>query len=233
MKTNFHIHPIQAKALKVLLFIPTARFSQLNPDRVSTDQFNFHLKSLVDADLIRKQDQKYLLTNKGKELAGRLDTEKEVIERQAKISLAVVPIKSVKGIRYYLVHQRLKQPYFGYFGAINGKIRWGEKVVDAAKRELFEETGLVAEKLTVLGVFHKSDYSADGGLVEDKFFFRVRIDKFSGKLKEVVPEGKNYWLTKEQVEKLDKTYKHFPKFLSEYDKERIDFSEMDFLAEGY
>ena len=233
MKTNFEIHPIQAKALKVLLFNPSARFSQLNKDKVPTDQFNFHLKALICANIIEKQNQKYCLTYKGKELAGRMDTEAEVIERQAKISLAIVPVKKVGKTRLYLVHQRLKQPYYGYYGAINGKIHWGEKVMDAAKRELFEETGLVAEEMTMLGVFHKSDYAQDGKLLEDKFFFRVRVDKFSGELKEVVAEGKNYWLTQEQVAKLDKTYKHFPKFLAEYDKDRIEFAEMDFLAEGY
>ncbi|MCL2772459.1 MAG: NUDIX hydrolase [Oscillospiraceae bacterium] len=34
-----------------------------------------------------------------------------------------------------------------------GSVEIGEKVEDAAKRELFEETGLTAEKLELLGVF--------------------------------------------------------------------------------
>jgi ADP-ribose pyrophosphatase YjhB (NUDIX family) len=233
MKADFQIHPIQAKALRVLLFQTEAKFCELNVEKVSTDQFNFHLKSLVEVGLLEKKSNKYLLTNKGKEFANRFDTEKVEIERQAKITLAVVPVKTVGKTRYYLVHQRLKQPYYGYHGTINGKIRWGEKVFEAAKRELFEETGLVAEKMTMLGVFHKSDYSTDKLLLEDKYFFRVRVDKFSGKLKETVPEGKNSWMTKAEIGKLKYTYKNFAESLDAYDQEEIRFVEKDFLAEGY
>lgn len=50
-----------------------------------------------------------------------------------------------KGKKQYLVQTRLKDPFFGYHGYVTGKIRWGEKILEAAKRELLEETGMTAE----------------------------------------------------------------------------------------
>jgi ADP-ribose pyrophosphatase YjhB (NUDIX family) len=38
-----------------------------------------------------------------------------------------------------------------------GGVEIGERVEDAAKRELFEETGLIAKKLELLGVFSGHD----------------------------------------------------------------------------
>jgi 8-oxo-dGTP pyrophosphatase MutT (NUDIX family) len=46
----------------------------------------------------------------------------------------------------YLFQERLKQPYFGYWGLPSGKIRWGETILETALRELKEETGLEADR---------------------------------------------------------------------------------------
>src|SRR5574340_445396 len=234
MKPVLEVHPVQGKILRVLLFQPEARFSHLNPDKVRTDHFNFHLQPLLGAKILEKgTDDLYRLTAKGKEFANRFDTEKIVIERQAKLSLAVVAIKVKNGKKYYLIQQRLKQPYFGYFGVVNGKIRWGEKIFTAAARELFEETGLVAKKMSLVGLHHKSDYTANDQLLEDKFFFRVRVDKFSGKFKESVPEGKNFWLTKEEIFKKENLFPDMKDGLAKYDQDEILFTEKSYIAQGY
>lgn len=233
MKPVFEIHPVQAKILRVLLFQTEAKFAQLNPDKMGSDHFNFHLKALLGAGLLEKKANSYFLTARGKEFANRFDTEKIIIERQAKLTLGVLPIKIVNGKRYYLVHQRLKQPYYGYYGSVNGKIRWGEKVFDAAKRELIEETGLTALKMRFIGIYHKSDYSSDGELLEDKYFFRIRVDKFSGRLKKSLPEGKNFWATKDEIRKLDHLFADFSEAIAFYNEEKSGFVEKDFIAEGY
>ncbi len=53
-----------------------------------------------------------------------------------------------------LLQQRADNKCWGYHG---GSVEMGEKVEDAAKRELMEETRLVANDLTLYGVFSGPD----------------------------------------------------------------------------
>ena len=95
----------------------------------------------------------YELTRRGKEYANRMDTEELVIEKQPKL---VVDIGIEDGKGKWLFQERRKQPYSGYWGFPTGKIRWGEAMLEAAVRELMEETGLTAT-LRAVGVHHKLD----------------------------------------------------------------------------
>ena len=53
-----------------------------------------------------------------------------------------------------LLQLRSDNNTWGYAG---GSVEIDEKVEDAAKRELYEETGLIAKELTLLGVFSGKD----------------------------------------------------------------------------
>src|SRR4030042_5914975 len=109
MAIENEIHPIQVNILFVLLFRTRARFTELNNLKVPSDQFNFHIKKLIEATLIEKTDQFYNLTPKGKEFANRFDTENLVPERQAKVSALICCIRIVGGKTYYLMQKRLKE----------------------------------------------------------------------------------------------------------------------------
>jgi ADP-ribose pyrophosphatase YjhB (NUDIX family) len=105
-----------------------------------------------------------------------------------------------------LVQQRLKQPYYGYWGRPTGKIRWGETILEAAARELMEETGLTAE-LQYESIFHKMDFNKQTGeLLEDKIFFVVGGVNPRGELIEQFEGGRNAWMTQEEYGSQDKTF---------------------------
>lgn len=231
---QYELHEIQSKVLVQLLFTPKAKFSELNRKReVSSDHFNFHIKRLVELDLIEKLlDGQYALTIKGKEFANKYDTENKVIERQAKVAVLIVAQKG-KEEKVYLIQQRLKQPYYGFWGFVSGKIKWGEEVLEAARRELKEETGLEG-KLSFAGVYHKIDHNSDGSnLLEDKFFFRVKATNLKGKLIETFEGGKNVWLTKKGIKKLPDLFPDVLTTIELTESPEINFYEKKFKVDKY
>lgn len=228
------IHLIQANILKILLFEPKARFSKLNVLNLPTDHFNFHIKRLVELKLIEKTDKNsYSLTIEGKEFANRFDTEKRVIEKQAKLSVVIVGAKKEKGSVKYLVQQRLKQPYFGFVGFVSGKIKWGETFLEAGTREFKEETGLEA-KLLLHGIEHKMDYSKkENNLLEDKCFFIFLASSAKGDFIERFEGGKNLWLTKKEILRLPNLFGDVAKILKIIGKNKFAFFEKKYAVEVY
>ena len=89
------LHPIQFTILKELLFKPLAKFSDLNVTSLTNDHFTFHIKRLVDLGLVIKNGHGYTLTISGKEYANRMDTQALLIEKQAKVAIKPVIIKTL------------------------------------------------------------------------------------------------------------------------------------------
>ena len=201
------LHPAHVAILRVLLFRPEARFAELQKEAgLSSDHFNFYLQQLLNEDFIQKSDAgAYRLTFKGKEFANRFDTDARVVERQPKVAVCLL-VYNDKGEK--LAQQRLKQPFYGYWGRPTGKIRWGETVLDAAARELFEETGLKAD-LEFDSIYHKMDYNQQTGeLLEDKIFFMVRGRNPKGTLITDFEGGRNAWMPDEDYENQEHSFVH-------------------------
>lgn len=222
------MHKIQKSILKELLFKTDARFSELNVEGLTNDHFTFHIKRLIEQGLVEKQEGgSYELTPKGKEHANRLDADsKEIkIEKQAKIGGLTVAVKEKEGKTKYLIQKRLKQPFYGFHGFVTGKIKWGEKLKKGAARELKEETGLEADKLELRGVEHKLDYSKEGEVLEDKFFYIFKATELEGDFKEDFEGGENRWLTQREIKNLDKKYEDVLKILSTVKTPELEFFE--------
>ncbi len=227
------IHPIQARILRTMLFREKSRFADLNTLKLPTDHFNFHLKQLLILKLVEKSpDNKYCLTTKGKEFANRLDTDQIVLEKQAKIGVVICGVRKLEKKKQYLVQQRLKQPYYGFYGFVTGKIKWGETVIETAARELFEETGLKA-KLSLAGIEHKMDYPEDGEILEDKFFFIFRAENPKGSLTETFEGGRNTWLTKREILKLPDIFDDVLKIIAMVNQKNLVFSEAKYKVKKY
>ena len=208
-------HPIQITILRQLLFQPSAGFAQLQKETdVSSDHFTFHIKKLIEEGYVLKQDGHYKLTGRGKEYANRMDTDENEIEKQPKVSVVItLERKNASGEREFLYQQRLKNPYFGFWGRLGGKIRWGESVLEAANRELMEETGMTADFSYRL-LYHKRDFKKDTKeLLEDKLFLCVYATDFSGELMERFEGGYNKWMTVEEFHQQEKRFESVDEFM--------------------
>lgn len=207
-------HTAQMAILRKLLVEQSVSFSELvHATTLTNDHANFHIKKLVTAGLAEhtpKTYGQYRLTRKGKEYANRMDTEKLEIEKQPKLAVDIC-IESSDG--KFLFQERNKQPYYGYWGFPTGKIRWGETMIEAAARELIEETGLTAT-LRVVGVHHKLDYDENSEILEDKYLILIHGTKPQGNLIGKTEMHTNYWLSADDFHKLDKRFDDIHETLS-------------------
>lgn len=209
MSHEAQIHPTQTQILQELLFMPAASYSFLMKQTgLTSDHFRFHLGKLVELGYVHKNaDKHYALTAKGKEHANKLDTDQGVIERQPKVAVLLNILREAEHGWQLLVQQRLKQPFYGFWGLPTGKIRWGEMITETAQRELLEETGLTCAAPRFYGVQHKIDLNkTTAELFEDKLFFEVLCLNPTGQLQAEFTGGRNAWVYEHQVKDLGKIF---------------------------
>jgi len=211
MSHEVNIHAAQTSILRELLFHPDAGYAELQkPTGLTSDHFNFHIGRLQDLGLVEKiRRGRYSLTSHGKEYSNRLDTDNSTVERQPK-SAVILALSRVKdGNIEYLFQERLKNPYFGYWGLPSGKIRWGETIIETARRESLEETCLDGE-FKVKGVYHEHVLQDENGeMLEDKIFFVVLGINMHGALLTDFEGGHNEWMTFTDAMKKDKRFQSF------------------------
>ncbi|OGE19537.1 hypothetical protein A3A14_02820 [Candidatus Daviesbacteria bacterium RIFCSPLOWO2_01_FULL_43_38] len=137
------MYPLQREILYRLITNSCLPFSKLKPKEVDSNLFMYHLKQLVKEDLVCKRtDGKYELTAEGLVFADRLSLSSFKPRIQPKI-ITMIVCQNKKG--EYLLYKRKRQPFIGLSGFTYGKIHLGEKVAQAAERELREKTGLEAK----------------------------------------------------------------------------------------
>lgn len=210
MSHEASVHDAQTKILRELLFMPEANFAALQKATgLESDHAKFHIKRLVELGYVKKDGKSYSLSVAGKEYANKLDTEAGVIERQPKVAVMLIVEREVDGEKQYLLQERLKHPYYGYWGPPTGKVRWGESIVDCAARELTEETGLSGQ-FVYHGINHERVIHEDTGeIVEDKIFHLMFCRESSGTLMENFEGGRNAWRSLAEMASETKKYKSF------------------------
>lgn len=226
-------HSTQVAILRHLLFTPEASFAQLQKDsELTSDHFTFHIKKLVEYGFVEKTKDKYRLSAIGKEYANRMDTDENEMEKQPKVSVVIVLERTIDGRREFIAQQRLKQPYYGFWGRLGGKVRWGESFEEAAKRELKEETGLNAD-FTYKMIYRKRDYKkSTGDLLEDKVFVIMHSTDYSGDLIVDFEGGHNEWLTQEEFMAKDVVFESARDFIDLVDNNVPYHSQENFYDES-
>jgi 8-oxo-dGTP pyrophosphatase MutT (NUDIX family) len=142
-------HHIQKSILKVLSRMEFARYSQMRPEKTDSNLYAYHLNRLISSGYIDKSDKGYTLSIKGLQYVEYTSGSMK-INRQPKITTAIV-LKTSDGS--ILLTKRTKQPYINYYGLPLGKTHSDKdkNILDSARRELLEKTGVTYGKLTHIG----------------------------------------------------------------------------------
>lgn len=143
--------------------------------------------------VVKLAESGYGLTAEGKDYANRMDIEETAVPKQAKIGVVMCWVRRGTDEDELLIYTRAKHPFFGCQGFMSAKIKYGESVLDAARRELMEEPGLEGDPVPVV-LKHYRVYSADRSkVIEDKFQFFCRISNPIGEVRGSA-EGTNEWV---------------------------------------
>ncbi len=184
------LHSIQTQILVLLMKSDSSkRYAQLMIPGIENDLFNYHLQQLVKTGYIQKLEIGYQLTQNGMQYVSQLDIEGNP-RKYFKSSVALVVFRNNK--TELLMQERLRNPFIGDTTTIAGKILYGEKVIDAAKRKLLEEAGLVAD-FSLAGILRKIRRNNDNEVIEDSLYHYCIASEPSGELVQQNEHGKNFW----------------------------------------
>lgn len=107
-------------------------------------------------------------------------------------------VRSPDGRRVLMMH-RDKRPddlHYGKYNGLGGKVCADEDVVSAMRREIHEESGVVADELVLRGTISWPGFGKNG---EDWFGFLFRIDRWHGHPHSGNREGTLSWVAVEDL----------------------------------
>jgi len=220
--------------LRNLLFKQSLGFGELNIHDVDSETLSYHLRSLIKQNLIQKDDNNiYSLTQYGKQYSADIDVETSLISSRAKLSILVMAIDESSTEPKYLFIKRLKSPLFGQSCLIAGKVKYGEPASITAKRELEEESGLIANNVEFVCFHRQFVFSKEKEFLKDNAFCMFIVKDFSGEVRPT-EEAEPFWVTKSEFDKLtNKAYDLTDLFSIMTNPPINHFVEKEFITETF
>ncbi|MEQ1500291.1 MAG: NUDIX domain-containing protein [Parcubacteria group bacterium] len=185
------LSPVQNRILSTLKNAKSLKYSDLRPDKISNDLFNYHLKFLLKNKLVDKLTNGYALSEIGIKHVADPYPANNAITSLFKINVITVVSRVNKGKIEILSQLRKSNPSYGKVGVMGGVVLKGELIEPAATRKLKQETGLEA-KFKLIGCERRIMYK-NGELFSDILFPICYSAKSDGELLST-EFGDNMWL---------------------------------------
>ncbi|HSW75152.1 MAG TPA: NUDIX hydrolase [Candidatus Saccharimonadales bacterium] len=131
-------HFIQKDILRTLSRKGNLPFSALKPPTINNSVFAYHLKALVNANLVIRNNTKYFLSAEGVKYVGRVTRTNLDIQPQPKVFCFLI-IEKEDG--EFLLHRRHAQPFLGKYTFPGGTLFFDEGLSDLVQKQLLEKTG--------------------------------------------------------------------------------------------
>lgn len=118
------------------------------------------------------------------------------------ILATLVYVLSPDRTKVLLINRNKRQDdiHFGKYNGLGGKIESTENIVDAVKREVFEESGIECQEIILRGTISWPGFGKNG---EDWFGFIFRVDSHTGTVHEGNHEGSLEWIAIHDLDKID------------------------------
>lgn len=134
-------HHLQRAIVFRLAFAPSLRFSELKPDDIDNKLFDYHLKKVMSAGFVAKNDDgQYVLTPTGRKLGIHALSNGQAIVNQAYSVLFMAVRKADDDT--WLLYTRNTHPLLGRTGFMHATPLADELTTVTAQRVLKEKTGL-------------------------------------------------------------------------------------------
>jgi hypothetical protein len=188
---------IQNHIISKLKNAKSLRYSEMQPDKVPNDLYNYHLQFLVKKDLVTKTGDGYSLSNTGIKHVADSNTTNDSLNSLFKMNVITIVSRVVDGKIEILNQVRKSNPSYGKVGVMGGVTLKGEMLEASATRKLKQETGLEAN-FKIVGCERRIMYKG-GELFSDVLFPIAYADKYTGNLIEDTEFGHNMWVPIDQA----------------------------------
>ena len=212
-------HPVQIGILKQLLFTPKARFTDLNKFDMTSDQFTYHLKKLIRDRFIEKENDRYILSRKGRTIAYLINKSNLIFALQPKTGVLIFIEKLINSEKYILLGRRKKQPQFGKIGFYAGKIIQGTSYLEIIRTHIKEETNLDVESYKFKGIVRIIDKRT----LDDRIMFYCQATLYSGLLNSDTIYAANKWYREKDLKNNNRFCKDFMKDLQLFRSKKTFF----------
>ncbi len=183
-------HHLQRAIVNKLAFSTALRFSDLKPSTIDNKLFTYHLKKVINAGLVEKEESgNYLLTPEGRRLGLRvLDRQLAVIDRAESVLFLVVKRKTDG---QWLLYRRNAHPLIGKVGFMHATPVPSLDSSAAASEALEKSTGLIGSFNALGGGYFRI---FDNGDLESFTHFTLMVcEDAEGDLIQVDSQAEYFW----------------------------------------
>ncbi|MEM2136661.1 MAG: NUDIX hydrolase [Candidatus Methanomethylicia archaeon] len=104
-----------------------------------------------------------------------------------------------------LLVKRTAEPNKGLWTIPGGKLRWGERLEEAVKREIYEETGLKVEVIGIHGIYELIIKDDENEVIYHYVIIDYKVKKKFGELKASTDALEVKWFSKNELKNIETT----------------------------